>query len=236
MSVEDLVQRALTEHARDVSAVPDVEKLVARGTRARRRRRLVIVASITATMVIGAIVVGPLLGRTARLAPVVGTPSPSASVGPTASAAPSAGSGFFAGSANIPVSFTMPDGWESGRDAFVLKSGADPAFGVGFYDVANLYDDGCRWDPGRTAGRTHRRRPRLGVRKVADLRATAPRPVTVDGFAGKKLQFTVPDYDPATCRDETYALLQADNAGTNTAQPGDARTTGRRPPTSRTRR
>ena len=52
MSFEDLVERALADAAQDVSATPNVEALVARGMRARRRR-LAVLASIVATAVIG---------------------------------------------------------------------------------------------------------------------------------------------------------------------------------------
>ncbi len=151
---------------------------------------------------------------------MVGTPSPSSSIGPTAAAGPSAGAGFFAGSANVPVAFTVPVGWEVVENAFVVKSAADPAFGVAFFDVANLYADGCRWalvkppvGPGVDDLVT-------AYGKIPELRAGAARPVTVDRFQGKQLQFTVPEYEPNTCQDGTFALLQADNAGTNTAQGG----------------
>ena len=140
--------------------------------------------------------------------------------GPTASAAPSTGTVFFAGSANVSATVTIAPGWEVVANAFVLKSGDDPAIGVAFIDVANLYADGCRWTLVK---------PPLGPTvddlvsaygKVADLGATAARPVTVDGFRGKQLQFTVPGYRAADCQDNTFALAQADNAGTNTAQGG----------------
>ena len=218
MNVEDMVQRAFTEHADEVSAVPDLQALVSRGVHARRRRRLTIVASIAAAVVIAAVAVGPMLMRTAGLAPVVAIPSSPGSVAPSAS--PSQGSAFFAGSANVPVSFTVPAGWEVTADISVLKSGADPAFGVGFYDVANIYRDGCRWtlvDPpvGPTVDDLV-----AAYRKVAELQATAERPVTVDGFTGKQLQFSVPDYTTSNCKDDTFALVQADNAGTNSGQAG----------------
>ena len=150
--------------------------------------------------------------------PTISTSSAPGSVAPSAS--PSQGSAFFAGSANVPVSFTVPAGWEVTADISVLKSGADPAFGVGFYDVANIYRDGCRWtlvDPpvGPTVDDLV-----AAYRKVAELQATAERPVTVDGFTGKQLQFSVPDYTTSNCKDATFALVQADNAGTNSGQAG----------------
>lgn len=145
MNLEDLVEQALAEEAREVSAVPDVEALVARGMRARRRRRLVVVASMVAAVVIGAVAVGPMLRNTAQPAPVSGVPSPSASVDATATVGPGRGTGFFGGSApEVPVTFTMPGGWEA-DGAFLSKSGSDPIFGLVFMDVGDIYDDGCKW-------------------------------------------------------------------------------------------
>jgi hypothetical protein len=220
MSVEDRVRRALTEYAGDESPVPDVDALTARGLQARRRRRLIL-ASVVATVLIGAVAVaGPMITRTTGPAPVVGTPAPSSSAGPTSSATPQQGSGFFAGSANAPVSFTVPVGWETLDAFFVLRSGADPAFGVAFYDVANLYADGCRWvqvDPpvGPSVDDLVE-----AYGEIPELRAGSARAITVDGFEGQELRFSVPDFDEATCKDGTYALVQADNAGSNTARPG----------------
>ena len=220
MSVEDFVQRALTEHARDMSAVPDVAALVARGTQARRRRRLAIAAAVVATAVVSAIVVGPVLSDTAEPPPVVGTPTAPASSEATAPVEPRTGTAFFAGSANVPVRFTIPPGWEMLETLAVVKSGADPVVGVTFYDVANIYADGCRWelaDPPVGAGVDDLV---TAYENVEDLQATAARDITVDGFDGKQIQFTVPDYADDNCQDDTYALVQADNAGTDTGQPG----------------
>jgi hypothetical protein len=149
----------------------------------------------------------------------VGTPAPS-TVPPPSNATPQQGSGFFAGSANAPVSFTVPVGWETLDAFFVLRSGADPAFGVAFYDVANLYADGCRWvqvDPpvGPSVDDLVE-----AYGEIPELRAGSARAITVDGFEGQELRFSVPDFDEATCKDGTYALVQADNAGSNTARPG----------------
>lgn len=138
-----------------------------------------------------------------------------ASVPVTPSAAPTQGSAFFAGSANVPVSFSVPSGWEVMANAFVLKSGAEPAYGVGFFDVANIYRKGCRWallDPpvGTTVDDLV-----AAYRKVPELRPGPAKAVTVDSFRGKQFRFTVPDYRQGSCKDDTFALVQADNAGAN---------------------
>ncbi len=151
--------------------------------------------------------------------PTVAVP-PSTPSEPTAGATPQSGNGFFAGSANVPVRFTIPPGWEMLETLAVVKSGADPLYGVAFYDVANIYADGCRWklvDPPIGTGVDDLV---TAYRKVPKLRATPARDVTVDGFDGKQLQFTVPDYADDSCKENTYALVQADNAGTNSGQPG----------------
>jgi hypothetical protein len=142
-------------------------------------------------------------------------PSPTTSSAAPASAGPRTGIGFFAGSANVPVRFTIPPGWEMLETIAVVKSGADPVFGVAFYDVANIYADGCQWvlvdpPPGPTVDDLV-----TAYEKVPELRVTAARDVTVDEFDGKELGFTVPDYADDNCKDATYALVQADNAGTN---------------------
>lgn len=215
MSAEDLVKRALAERAEEVSAVPDVDALVARGLQARRRHRVALMASAAAVVLLLSFALASVLTRTAGLAPVVSSPSPPASVTVPASASPARGSAFFAGSANVPVTFVVPSGWEVTANVSVLKSGANPAFGLGFYDVANIYRDGCRWlllDPpvGPTVDDLV-----AAYRKLPDLRATSARAVRVDGFEGKQLEFTA-NYSQGTCRDDTFALVQADNSGTNT--------------------
>ena len=45
----------------------------------------------------------------------------------------------------MSVTYDMPAGWHS-EDLFVIKTGADPVFGLVFSDVWNIYADGCRWE------------------------------------------------------------------------------------------
>ena len=70
MSVEELVGRALAEHAQVVSGEPDVEAFVARGMRARRRHRTRIAAGVAAVAVIVGAAVGPMMWRDAESEPV----------------------------------------------------------------------------------------------------------------------------------------------------------------------
>ena len=168
MSLEDLVERALTDKARDMSAAPDVEALVARGTQARRRRRLAIVASIVAMVLIGAVAVGPMLRDTAGPAPVSGMPSPPASIerdrdGRTADGAPV----LRRLGPDVPVTFTMPVGWEA-SSAFVVKSGADPALRVGVHRCRQHLR---RWVP---MGAASTRRPGPTVDDLVSAYAKLP--------------------------------------------------------------
>lgn len=176
---------------------------MARGAALRRRRRALAVGvpsgvAVAAALVFGltALSPGPTNGRT--VAPAV-APAESSETGTV----------FFGGAEDVPVTVTLPAGWET-RDVFVLKSGSDPLFGLSFFDVANLYTDGCQWVL---------MQPPVGP-TVDDLVAAFARlpgfggevrDVTVDGFTGKQIEYTVPDYDPVQCRGGTFGLLQEDD-------------------------
>ena len=115
---------------------------------------------------------------------------------------------------DITLSYTLPDGWEPARDDGLLIS-ADPAT-VNFWDVNNVYADGCEHI---------QLDPPLGP-SVDDLAtvwatlpgftASTPVDITVDGYSGKRVDYTVPDYptviDPATgeeqaeCANDQFAL------------------------------
>ena len=107
------------------------------------------------------------------------------------------------------VSFTMPDGWTN-TGWGVVKG--DPAFGLLSMEVHNTYTDSC---PSVALD------PPIGP-TVDDLAsawadhsafdATAPTDITVDGFDGKQIAFTVPDYDEDECAYGDLMLLQ-DNTG-----------------------
>lgn len=223
MSLEDLVERALAERAQDMTAVPDVEALVARGMRARRRR-LAIVTSIVATVVIGAVAVSPMLRNTAEPAPVSELPSSTPLPSPTATVGPGRGTSYFLGSRpNVVVTFTMPAGWEV-NGVWVSRSGSDPEIALAFIDVANIYIDGCQWrlvDPV----------PGPSVDDLVSAYAKVPgsgtpEDVTVDGFAGKQIQVTVPDYNENDCKEGKFGLGQHDNE----SGWGDEPSFGRLPP------
>ena len=208
MSLERLVERALAEQAQDMTAVPDVAALVARGTRARRRRRAILI-SIVAAVVIGAVAVSPMLRTTAVPAPVSQPPSPTLSAEPTAMLGPGRGTSYFAGSQpRVDLTLTMPAGWAI-EYAMVRKSGRNPEIAVAFMDVANIYTDGCQWrlvDP----------KPGPSVDDLVSAYAKVPgsepaEDVTLDGFTGKQIQVTVPDYIAKDCKKGGFGFLQQDN-------------------------
>ena len=100
---------------------------------------------------------------------------------------------------DIPVSFTQPDGWDT-LDWAAIKG--DPIYGLVFMEVGNTYTDSCpsvELDP--PVGPT--------VDDLASawadqpgVNATAPTDITVDGFHGQQVEFTVPDYETGANEDD----------------------------------
>ena len=105
---------------------------------------------------------------------------------------------------DVPVTYTVPDGWSSG-DWGLIKG--EPTFGVIFMEVGNTHTDSCpstQLDPpvGPTVDDL--------ASAWADLPAfdaTVPTDITVDGFDGKLVEFTVPDYDESDCAYGDLVLL-----------------------------
>jgi hypothetical protein len=131
--------------------------------------------------------------------------------------APRRENGFFAegnlieaGAGSVPVTYTVPFGWYSNGWS-VLKGALQN--GVIFVNVGNIYTDSC---PSVLVD------PPVGP-TVDDLvsawaslpgfDATAASDITVDGFHGKQIEFTVPDYGVADCRDEMYLVQEKDIDG-----------------------
>ena len=108
---------------------------------------------------------------------------------------------------DVRLTFTLPDGWEN-NGWFVLKANSDPIFGAIFDHVANIFSDPCQWvevdpPPGPTVDDLV-----AAFASVPALNATAATDVTVDGFHGKQIEFTVPDYTEDECIDGRFALFQ----------------------------
>lgn len=113
----------------------------------------------------------------------------------------------------IRLTFTVPDGWQN-NGWYVAKSDADPIFGVVLFRVANIFVEPCQWvevdpAPGPTVDDLV-----SAFANVPVLNASAATDVIVDGFHGKQIEFTVPEYDENECKLGRYALFQdADHAG-----------------------
>ena len=106
---------------------------------------------------------------------------------------------------DVLVSITVPDGW---TDSTWAVTKGDPIFGLVFAEVGNTYTDSCpsvELDPpvGPTVGDL--------AAAWADLPAfdaTIPTDITVDGFDGKLVEFTVPAYDESDCAYGEFMLLR----------------------------
>ena len=141
--------------------------------------------------------------------PTEQTVSTSASIEATATVGPGRGTGFFGGSVpEVPVSYTLPAGWEA--DGVFIGKSADPVFGLAFFDVGNIYAEGCKWvlvdpPPGPT------------VDDLVSAYAKLPgfggpaRDVTLAGFDGKQIQYTVPDYNQDECIGGKFGILLHDH-------------------------
>jgi hypothetical protein len=100
---------------------------------------------------------------------------------------------------DVPITFTQSDGWDNIGWAAIK---GDPIYGLIFMEVGNTYDDACP---------SVARDPAVGptVDDLASawadlpaLDATAPTDITVDGFDGQQVEFTVPDYATGESLDE----------------------------------
>jgi len=173
--------------------------------------RNVAVAAITTTLIAGCssgVADNPTAADATQ--PAVSTnASPAASGEATATVGPGRGTGFFGGSVpEVPVSFTLPAGWEADQ-VFIGKS-SNPTFGLAFFDVGNIYAEGCKWvlldpPPGETVDdlvSAYAKLPGFGG---------PPRDITVDRFNGKQIQYTVPDYDEDECIGGKFGILQHDH-------------------------
>lgn len=127
---------------------------------------------------------------------------------PTTSDTSAAVAGYFAGSdPRVPVSYTVPDGWEVNQDPFMVFGEAST---VNFWDVGDVYAEGCRWNL---------LDPPLGP-SVDDLAtvwaelpgftATTPVDITIGGYAGQRVDYTLPDYDEADCLAGKFGLWKED--------------------------
>lgn len=198
------------------STVEQRRATIHRGASIQRRRRAKVFAAAAAVVaIIGAFALSPALrGGTvdppvvaAPSSPVVASPSPSAVE--TATFGPGRGTGVFWGSdPEISATFTMPAGWAT-EGGYVYRRDADVTFGLVFVDVANIFTDGCRWktvdpEPGPTVDDLV-----SAFAQVPGIKGTA-RNITVDGFRGTLLEYTVPDYNEDDCTEGRFGIVRED--------------------------
>jgi hypothetical protein len=200
---------------------PDTETEIIMLTEAtpRSTRRWLLLASAAAAVlaIIGATVIAFAVNDTNSDDDQ--TPSPAATVAPTTVApttiAPTSETIRFAvDTANgIPVSFTAPVDWTvaDGWSAYKVTSGTAVA-GLLFDQIGNIFSEGCQWvqlDP--PVGPTVDALVEAWT-NLPQFAATPPVDVTVDGYAGKQIEFTVPEYNPVDCIATHYALWYSGDA------------------------
>ena len=167
----------------------------------RNRRRLVMAAAAVVAVI-----------GVAGIAYAVGTnsvddetPAPTArpTVAPTTVApttvAPTTETGVFAGSEGA-VPCDVHHAGRLGEQRLGSGQGRPDIFGFVTAEVGNIYADPCQWelvDPpfGPTVDDLV-----SAWANVPGFDATATSDVTVDGYAGKQIEFTVPDYNEDECR------------------------------------
>ena len=167
-------------------------------TRNRRRLAMAAAALIALIAVIGVAAIA--INRMNSEEYEAPAPAAATTVAPT-TVAPRRETGVFEGGGKR-VTYTVPDGWENigGRPPYGVTKG-DPVIGVVFVDAGdNFYTHYCR----------SARRISAPVGPTIDdlvsawanlpgVDATAARDVTIDGFDGKQIEFTVPTYTEEDC-------------------------------------
>jgi hypothetical protein len=178
----------------------------------RNRRRLV-TAAAAVVAVIGlagiAFAVGTNSGDDETPAPADAPTVAPTTVAPT-TVAPTTETGAFAGSeGDVPWTVTMPAGWENSdywNSGWGVVKG-DPLFGFVTAEVDHVYADPCLWELVPPFGPTVDDLVAAWA-DVPGFDATATTDVTVDGYAGKQIEFTVPDYNDDQCEDGRYGIWQ----------------------------
>jgi hypothetical protein len=152
------------------------------------------------------------------------TPSPTAAatVAPTTTVPTRTKTVSFAVTpARIPVTFTVPFEWtvDEGLET-TYKGPFIGDVGLNFYDIPNIYADGCQWTPvdppvGPTVDDLV-----AAWANLPNYAATGAVDVAVDGYPGKQIEFTLPDYNIGECRGADSPLFGLWPANDNAAYPG----------------
>ena len=96
-----------------------------------------------------------------------------------------------------------------------------PIFGFATAEVGNIYADPCQWELAPPLGPTVDDLVSAWA-NVPGLDATATRDVTVDGYPGKQIAFTVPNYNMLDCKGEVRHLAGTSSAWNRTGGRGRA--------------
>jgi hypothetical protein len=118
----------------------------------------------------------------------------------------------------VDLTFAVPAGWAYYDDWYVAKPLTYPIFSVSFNNVANIYTDSCPSVPvdppvGPTVDDLA-----SAWANLPGLNATAASDITVDGYHGKQVEFTVPDYNEDDCPYGDFKLLGSVGGGAYWAQ------------------
>jgi hypothetical protein len=199
--IEPLRHRVPTEE--NYMTVDSTSESRNRGEGTNRRRMGMAAAAVIG--VIGVAGIALAINNTSEDDDEAPSPAVQPTVAATTTVAPTPGTFVMSG---VRLTFAVPAGW-SDNDWYVDKLGSDPSFGVVFNHMVNIYRDSC------FAPLVY---PPVGptvddlASAWADLPgfdATAPIDITVDGFHGKQVEFTVPDYDEEVCKDGMFKLTSS---------------------------
>jgi hypothetical protein len=195
----------------------------------RNRRRLAMAAAaVVAVVGVAAIAINSMNSDdNPDPAPAAPPMVASTTVAPTTIAPTTETVQFAVGAANdIPVTFTAPVDWTVADGFSAYKVGAETArpggaaVGVLFDGITNIYAEGCQWVPAD---------PPVGPTvddlvqawaNAPELAATAAVDVTVDGYSGKQIEITAPDYNPGECKEGKYGLWHSSDTGGDESRPG----------------
>jgi hypothetical protein len=168
-------------------------------TSGTRNRRRLLIAAAAVVAVIG--VAGFTLAATDDDNDQSPAPVATVSVAPTTAVATETVRFVVASANDIPVTFTVPKSWTVlTHDGAVLARPIGSAYSnlthdgavVQFDGVSNIYSGGCMTPLDPPVGPTVDDLVTAWA-NVPELAATAPVDITVDGYAGKQIEFTVPD-------------------------------------------
>ena len=99
-----------------------------------------------------------------------------------------------------PTHWTVDDGWGAHKGA------EKDVVGVQFAVISNIYADGCQHSlVAPPVGPTVDDLAQAWA-NLPQYRATAAVDVTIDGYAGKQVGFTVPEFNVSDCQDDVFLL------------------------------